>query len=141
MSQAGFEIPFVKHLGLEIVEFGDGRSLLRFAPRPEHGNSYGMAHGGAVMTLLDVAMAVAAMDPAQPGIGGITIEMKTSFMRPAIGVLSARGQVLHRTRSLVFLEASVLNGDDQVCAHATGTFTLRPRPAPAELGTGSGIAA
>ncbi len=41
-----------------------------------------MTHGGAVMTLLDVAMAVAARS-ARKESGVVTIEMKTSFMLPA----------------------------------------------------------
>ena len=34
-------------------------SRLRFVPRPEHLNSFGVAHGGAIMTLLDVTLATA----------------------------------------------------------------------------------
>ena len=86
----GVVIPFVDHLGIELLGFQDGASELAFAPRPEHLNSLGMAHGGATMTLLDVAMATAARS-VQMEMAAVTIEMKTSFMRPARGRLIAKG--------------------------------------------------
>jgi uncharacterized protein (TIGR00369 family) len=60
-----------------------------------------------------------------------TIEMKTSFVRPAEGELRALGKLLHRTSTLAFCEASVVDGSGQLCAHATGTFKyLRALPTP-----------
>ena len=56
----GVLIPFVDHLGFTLEKFDGGESLLHFCPLPEHQNSFGVTHGGAVMTLLDVAMATAA---------------------------------------------------------------------------------
>jgi uncharacterized protein (TIGR00369 family) len=117
----GAEIPFVHHLGFELVSYGNGRSELRYAPLPEHCNSFGVTHGGASMTLLDVSLAVAARSVAWD-MGVVTIEMKTSFFHPARGVLTGRGQLRHRTRSMAFVEGEILDAQGRVCAHATGTF-------------------
>jgi acyl-coenzyme A thioesterase PaaI-like protein len=55
--------------------------------------------------------------------------MKTSFVRPAEGELRALGKLLHRTATLAFCEASVLDDEGHLCAHATGTFKyLRALP-------------
>jgi uncharacterized protein (TIGR00369 family) len=117
----GVEIPFVRHLGLELSLCADGQSEIRYTPKAEHLNSFGVTHGGAVMTLLDVTMAMAARaDLAHTGV--VTIEMKTSFMRPSHGALTCRGRLMHRTATLAFTEASVLDDQGKVCAHATGTF-------------------
>jgi uncharacterized protein (TIGR00369 family) len=117
----GFEIPFVLSLGIELHEFADGASLLRFAPEPSHLNSFEVVHGGALMTLLDVTLATAARSVA-PDNGIVTIEMKTSFMQPAKGPLTGRGRLIHRTKSLAFTEGTVFNAEGQACVHATGTF-------------------
>ncbi|MBP6720319.1 MAG: PaaI family thioesterase [Rhodoferax sp.] len=117
----GVEIPFVDHLGFELALFEGGRSELTFTPRPEHLNSFNVTHGGALMTLLDVTMAVAARS-VQPDMGAVTIEMKTSFMQPARGPLIAKGRLMHRTATLAFVEATVFDSADRACAHATGTF-------------------
>ncbi len=123
----GVEIPFVHHLGFTLERFEGGHSTIGFTPKPEHMNSFGVTHGGASMTLLDVAMAVAARS-VSPESGIVTIEMKTSFMRPAHGSLVAHGVLKHRTASLAFVEATLLDGGGQVCAHATGTFKYVTRP-------------
>jgi len=121
----GAAIPFVHHLGFTLEKFEGGESELRYAPRPEHLNSFDVTHGGAVMTLLDVVMATAARS-VEPQLGVVTIEMKTSFMRPAkvpAGVaLVARGLLQHRTRSMAFTEGRVYDAEGQLCAVATGTF-------------------
>lgn len=133
------QIPFVEHLGLEAPRSDGGSACLAYQAQPEHLNSFGIVHGGAVMTLLDVVMASAARS-LQPEMGMITIELKTSFMRPAQGALTVRGQVLHRTRKMVFVDGRVEDAQGQLCAHATGTFKYAPRPAPATPGTAQGPA-
>ena len=117
----GVEIPFVEHLGFHLERFEGGASELHYTARPEHLNSFFVTHGGASMTLLDVTMAAAARS-VQPEMGVVTIEMKTSFMQPATGPLVAKGRLLHRTATLAFTEASVLDAQGRLCAHATGTF-------------------
>ncbi|WP_394757033.1 PaaI family thioesterase, partial [Rhodoferax sp.] len=54
----GVAIPFVEHLGFELRLYEGGLSELGYTPRPEHLNSFSVTHGGALMTLLDVTMAV-----------------------------------------------------------------------------------
>lgn len=121
-------IPFVEALGLELLRFEGGEAELALTPRDEHMNGLKMAHGGVVMTLLDVAMAHAARSPRGPETvqarGVVTVEMKTTFMRPGIGRLVARGKVLTQTQSLSFCEASLFDADAKLVAHATGTFKL-----------------
>ncbi|MES2980057.1 MAG: PaaI family thioesterase [Pseudomonadota bacterium] len=120
----GVEIPFVTHLGFDLTRFEGGESTIEYSPRPEHLNSFQVAHGGALMTLLDVSMATAARS-VEPALGIVTIEMKTSFMRPAPGDgsrLTARGKLMHRTTSMAFLESTVFDSHGRACAHATGTF-------------------
>jgi uncharacterized protein (TIGR00369 family) len=120
----GAEIPFVTLLGFTLEQFEGGESAIGYTPLPEHLNSFAVTHGGACMTLLDVAMAVAARS-VQKDLGVVTIEMKTSFMRPAPGdgsKLTARGRLMHRTMTLAFTEATIYDAKGQACAHSTGTF-------------------
>ena len=116
-------IPFAEHLGLALHAFANGQSELRMDIREAHCNSRLVAHGGVLMTLLDVAMATAARSgTGAPGV--MTIEMKTSFLRAADGSLRANGTLIHRTATLAFCEAEVHNAKDQLCARASGTFKL-----------------
>ena len=117
----GANIPFVHHLGFDLVLFEGGHSEIQYEPKPEHLNSFAVTHGGACMTLLDVAMATAARSVNQ-SMGVVTIEMKTSFMQPARGKLAGRGRLMHRTATMAFTEATIFDSDGRACAHATGTF-------------------
>jgi uncharacterized protein (TIGR00369 family) len=126
----GATIPFVEHLGFTLEKFEGGQSEIHYAPQPEHLNSFDVTHGGAVMALLDVVMATAARS-VEVSMGVVTIEMKTSFMRPAKVAtgqkLMGQGQLLHRTRSMAFTEGKVFDANGQLCAHATGTFKYMAR--------------
>jgi uncharacterized protein (TIGR00369 family) len=131
MMQFPLEIAFVKHLGFELIKFEGGEAEIHCALKPELLNTWQVAHGGLVMTLLDVCMAHAARSnepkdqPAAPGL--VTLEMKTQFMRPGEDYLVAKAKILHRTATLAFTEGSVFNRRadgslSDLCAHATGTF-------------------
>lgn len=124
----GASIPFVEHLGFEMVCFEDGESELHYTPEPEHLNSFGVTHGGALMTFLDVTLATAARS-VDKTMGIVTIEMKTAFMQPAKGTLTGRGKLMHRTRSTAFTEGWVYDDQGRLCAHATGTFRYVPKAA------------
>ena len=119
-------IPFVDLLGFELLRFERGEADLAVEVREDLTNSWSVAHGGVTMTLLDVAMAHAARSPGEDGVaehsGVVTVEMKTSFMRPGLGRLVATGRRLHRSASMAFCEASVVDAEGQLIAHATGTF-------------------
>jgi uncharacterized protein (TIGR00369 family) len=117
----GVSIPFVNLLGFVLTRFDGGHSRIDYAPQPDHLNSFGVTHGGALMTLLDVTMATAARS-VQHDMGVVTIEMKTSFMQPARGPLHALGSLMHRSATMAFTQATVLDADGRACAHASGTF-------------------
>ncbi|MEP7303012.1 MAG: PaaI family thioesterase [Caldimonas sp.] len=119
-------IPFVDLLGFELIRFANGEAELAVQLRDELCNSWSVAHGGVTMTLLDVAMAHAARSPGEDGavepLSVVTIEMKTSFMRPGLGRLVAVGRRLHRTASMAFCDASIVDPEGRLVAQATGTF-------------------
>ena len=119
-------IPFVEMLGFELVSFEAGQAQIALNLREELTNSWSVVHGGVTMTLLDVVMAHAARSPNQPGVaespGVVTVEMKTTFMRPGIGRLLGKGHLVHRSASMAFCEGSVFDEAGVIVAQATGTF-------------------
>jgi len=120
-------VPFVAMLGFELVGFDNGTSEVVFDVKPEHHNHSAMAHGGAIMTLMDVTLAMAARS-ARAGMRVVTIELKTSFMRAAAGRLTGKGRLLHATKNMAFAEATIFDTEGRACAHATGTFKYVPDP-------------
>lgn len=126
-------IPFIEQIGCALQRYENGEAEITLDVQDPHTNSFGVAHGGLLMTLLDVAMAHAArslnLDQPDGGPGLVTIEMKATFMRPGVGQIKALGSVLHSTASMAFTEGKVLDAKGRVCAHATATFKfLRALP-------------
>jgi acyl-CoA thioesterase len=122
-------VPFVKELGVEFISAADGRSVVALNLEPWHLNSWSVAHGGVLMTLLDVAMAVAGRSLNAGAGGGVTVEMKTSFLQPAKAGsrLTVSGYAYHRSTTMAFCEGEAPDADDRLIAKAMGTFKyLKP---------------
>jgi uncharacterized protein (TIGR00369 family) len=118
-------VPFAEHLGIRVTHQEPGRAILEMDVRPEMLNSWLVAHGGAVMTLADIALAVAARTLDTTAKGAMTVELKVSFISPGRGKLIAEGRCIHSGTSLAFCEGEVRNQAGKLVAKAVGTFMLR----------------
>jgi len=84
----------------------------------------------AVMALLDEAMVLVALDRVNGGSPTshptprevVAVDMHLSFMRPAIGPMSATAQVVGGGKTMVFCEAQLRNAQGEVLAQALGTY-------------------
>lgn len=125
-------IPFVSHLGLITETLGEGTARLSM-PLPAHfTNSLGTAHGGVIMSLLDVALCTAARTLHPDSIGVITIDLSTSFIGGGKGAkLIAEARVLKDGRSLIFVEGEAKNEDGSLVAKAIATVRVRLKEKPA----------
>jgi len=119
-------IPFIAHLGLVTDELGAGTARLSM-PLPRHfTNSLGTAHGGVIMSLLDVALCTAARTLHPDSVGVVTIDMTTSFVGGGKGDrLIAEARVLKDGRSMTFVEGEAKNADGSLVAKAIGTVRVR----------------
>ncbi len=86
--------PFEKLLGLDIVWAKYGRAYLTMPFVHELAQGQGMAHGGALVTLADTAVAMAIKSILPPDSRFGTISLNAEFLGPVTqGVLSARAEV------------------------------------------------
>ncbi len=97
-----------------VMEAGDG-----------HLNPGGVVHGGAIATLIDVAMGRAFASVIDDDERPVTIEMKVNYLEPGHpGQLVATAEVLRRGRLFTVVQAEVVHADDgETVATAIGTFT------------------
>lgn len=120
--------PFLEHLGVEVVSHGEGKAVMSLALRPELMNSWHVLQGGISMTMMDVAMGLAARTMSPDAASSVTIDMQTHFLLPAgkpDDTVVAHGRVYHSSKTLYFCEAELWN-NNKLVAKATGNFkTIR----------------
>ena len=72
------------HLGIEILEVGEGRLLARFEVRRELMAPNGFLHAGSLVSLADTAAGYACIAHLPEGASGFTtVELKTNFLGTA----------------------------------------------------------
>lgn len=124
------KIPFLQHLKIQTDELGKGAARLSLPIERHLTNSLGTAHGGVIMSLLDVALCTAARTLHPESVGVVTIDMSTSFIGGGKGDrLVAEARVLKDGRSMTFVEGEAKNADGSLVAKAIGTVRVRHKEA------------
>jgi uncharacterized protein (TIGR00369 family) len=103
---------FMRNLDARIVDLAAGRCAIECAFREDLTQHHGLFHAGVLTTLADNACGFAAMSLLPPGGEVLSVEFKTSFLRPAAGVaVVARGEVVKPGRTLTFCRAEIFTRD------------------------------
>lgn len=118
-------IPFLNLLGMRRDKVGDGTAEVVIDLHEDLLNNHGAGHGGVLMTLLDSAMANAALSRIDFAREVVTVDMHIGFMRPANGTLRAIGRTTGGGRSVCFCEAEVRDAAGEIVAKSMGTFRYR----------------
>ncbi len=121
--QPGFGTFFLAKLfGLEI-SYTDESCIVELPVRDFMFNPQGSLHGGVIATALDISMG--HLINRTVGRPGITLEMKTQYLRPAFsGRIRCEGRFLRRGRTINYLESRMTDGDGKLLAVATSTWQL-----------------
>ena len=120
-------IPFLLMIGAELSHEADGVAVVTIDLRPDLLNNHGGGHGGVVMSLLDSAMANAALSKVGYDREVVTIDLHVAFMKPATGRSTGGG------RKVCFCEAEITNEAGEVTAKSMGNFRYRT-PGPSQAG-------
>ena len=86
-----------------------------------------IVHGGAIASLIDTAAAVAAWSNAEvpANIRGVTVNLTVTYLAVASKEdLQAVARVLHRGRSLVYLDVEVSSASGSAIAKGLVTYKL-----------------
>lgn len=121
---------FSDHIGVEDIGFVGEQYKVGLQLRPDHLNGNGLLHGGVVSTLLDACMARVfflglpkeEMDTLKYGV---TVEMKTSFLRPvSAGYVYALGTCIKRGQTICNTEGALFDDQGNLLAKASGTMMI-----------------
>jgi uncharacterized protein (TIGR00369 family) len=116
--------PFARRTGLEVLALDADRAELRLPFDEGNVTVADVIHGGAIATLLDVAVTAAAFC-APDGLeakSGATISLTVNYIRAGRGDLLAVGRAVRRAGGLCFCEAEATDTEGQTVAAAIGTY-------------------
>jgi len=119
-------VPFTRLLGVRREFSHDGRARFVLDARPELENMIHAVHGGVLATLLDVAMASAAVSKVDFAMTAVTLGMNSSFLHPGRGRLTADGEVLAVDDGIASCRARVVDDAGRLVAQAQGSFRYLP---------------
>ncbi len=115
---------YFKNLGCKLVRLAEGVAEVKLALAPHLRNRGNVMHGGALFSLVDIAMGLACSSSHGFDKQSVTVECKINYMRGvAEGEVTCIGTVLHAGRRTLVVEAEVRQGDKLV-AKAQGTFAI-----------------
>ena len=122
-------MPFVKFLGIELIDFGPGWLDCGVEIRPELTQQHGYGHAGLVATLADMSAGIAACTLLPDGSDTLSLEFKISLMRPSVGErLIAKGRVIKPGQRISFAESwiySVKGAKETLCARGYISLAIR----------------
>jgi uncharacterized protein (TIGR00369 family) len=126
-------MPFGRHLGMELVDAGEGRARLVMHYQDENSTAAKALHGGAISALIDTTGAMAAWTTAEiatPKYFGSTVGINVNYLSGAIGEdVFAEGTVLKRGKEIVYTDVRVTNGAGKLLAQGSVTYRIVEREA------------
>lgn len=125
LTQMGNNSPYFKHLGMVLVEAGEGYAKVRMKIKPFHANIEGVVHGGALASLADQAAVRAVQTMLPVHRNGVTLQMDTHFLAPARGPsLVGKGRVQKMGHQVAVSDAEILDEEGETVAMARCTIRI-----------------
>lgn len=82
------------------------------------------AQPGIAASLLDITLSQAVRSTLEGPTNIATISMTMSYLAPALGVLTCRGNVVRAGRTVAFSEGEVTDGTGRAVSRAVGTYRI-----------------
>lgn len=119
--------PICATIGFRLVEVDEGSSTFELEPGEHQYNPIGTIHGSVIVAALDSATGCAVHSTVPPGGGYATVDLTTSFLRPAFadsGTLRCEASLINRGRRTALAEGRLFDRDRRLLAHATATCLI-----------------
>ena len=117
--------PYYQLLQIRLEEIDAGFARFRMPFRRDLVQAYGVAHGGAIASLADTAVAFALMTLIEPGERVTTVEMKINFLAAVSeGELIGESRVVQKGKRLALAEMEVKDGNGKLVAKGLATYMI-----------------
>ena len=123
------EEPFARKLNLELIKLDDGHSVVEMTFTADLENIFGMAHGGAIFGLIDVAFETAANSH---GTIAVALNMNVTYMAsPLPGArLRAEAKEINITFRTATYNISVMDDEERLIASCQAVVYRKNKKLP-----------
>ncbi|MFI4956053.1 MAG: thioesterase family protein [Gammaproteobacteria bacterium] len=135
------EVPFSKHMGLQVRYLDEKESVVELDMIPELIGNFnaGILHGGVIATLLDTAMGVLAISSAIAALPvdapdeavmqivtrTATVDLRIDYLQPGRGTqFIGKASVVHVGKMLSTIEARIYSKEGVFIASGMGKFKI-----------------
>ncbi len=110
---------FGQLVGTEVISVGEGSAVARLEIKECHLNGGGVAHGGAIFTLADLAFAAAVNSHGRVSVGAST---NIVYVAPGLpgDILTATASEINCGHKMASYDVRVVNQQDKLVATFTG---------------------
>jgi uncharacterized protein (TIGR00369 family) len=116
-------VPFARLLGIEVDSVEPGHAVLSMKLRDDLMRNNGIAHGGAIATLIDSAMAIAIMALLEENERTVTVDLTIHYLRPiSEGTARASARVVRAGRRVITVSAELFDHNEKLSATAISTY-------------------
>jgi acyl-CoA thioesterase len=117
------QVPFARLLGIEVESVEPGHAVLAMKLRHELMRNNGIAHGGAIATLIDSAMAIAIMAQLAENERTVTVDLTIHYLRPVSeGSARASARVVRAGKRVITVSAELFDNEGKLAATAISTY-------------------
>jgi uncharacterized protein (TIGR00369 family) len=117
--------PFWTLLGLELTDVRKGWARVRLPFSKKLVHPLGIAHGGAVFSAADSAVAMALIGLVERDETFTTVEMKINYLRTFHdGEITAEARIIHKGDKTALGDVEVKNGKGQLIAKGLATYMI-----------------
>ena len=118
--------PYYRLLGMEVREIKEGESRIEMPFKQDLTHPYGIAHGGAIASLADSAVAMALIDLVHPKDRITTIEFKINFIAFVNkGKLEAHAKIIHKGSKTAVGDVEVVDEKGKLVAKLVATYSIQ----------------
>jgi acyl-CoA thioesterase len=114
--------PFLKFMGIELLDAGEGWVKMKIAYRPELRQPFTL-HGGAIYSLADSAAAHALTTLIMPDQFPTTVEQRINFLKAVKDQdVYCEARIVHLGKTLAYAEATMTTEDGALVAKSAATL-------------------
>lgn len=118
-------VPFWALLGMEVVDVKKGWAIVKLPFTKKLSQPDGLAHGGAIFSPADAAVAVAMLGMIDRDETLLTIEMKINYIKAIKeGDIIAEAKIVHRGGRTAIGDVDVKNSEGELIAKCLATYLI-----------------